>query len=270
MLEEYEEMTGFSRGWPGLSRALPILLILSALWRVFPQSGVDDPQAQAREIVDRVDRMLRGDSSESTVTMSVVTRRWERNMTLSIWSEGTDKVLVKVLEPRREEGTATLKVGSDIWNYLPRIDRTVRVPSSMMMASWMGSHFTNDDLVRESRLIRDYDIEISFSGLREGREVWEFTLTPLPDAPVVWGKIAIEVRKADYMPTWSRYYGEDGKPRRTMEFSDYREMGGRLVPARMRMTPEDRPEEYTEMHYREIRFDIPIPEATFSLGALRR
>jgi outer membrane lipoprotein-sorting protein len=223
-----------------------------------------------RAIIDRVDRLLRGNSSIGTVEMSVVTRRWERNMKLSIWSEGTDRVLVKVLEPRREAGTATLKVESDIWNYLPKIDRTIRVPSSMMMASWMGSHFTNDDLVRESRLIHDYDIETSFEGDREGVEVYEFALTPRPEAPVVWGRIVMRIRKADLMPLWSRYYGEDGKLRRTMTFSDFQIMGGRQVPARMRMVPEDYPEEYTEMLYQDLRFDVPIPDGTFSLGALRR
>ncbi len=223
-----------------------------------------------RAIIDRVDRLLRGDSSIGTVDMAVVTDRWERNMKLSIWSEGTDKVLVKVLEPRREAGTATLKVESDIWNYLPKIDRTIRIPSSMMMASWMGSHFTNDDLVRESRLIHDYDIEISYEGDREGVEVYEFTLTPRPDAPVVWGRIVMRIRKADLMPLWSRYYGEDGLLRRTMTFSDFQVMGGRQIPARMRMVPEDKPEEYTEMLYQDLRFDVPIPDGTFSLGALRR
>jgi outer membrane lipoprotein-sorting protein len=243
--------------------ALLLTLILS-----FTASSVraDD----ARDLVDRVDRMLRGDSSTGTVEMSVVTQRWQRDMTLSIISEGTDKVLVKVLEPRREEGTATLKVGSDIWNYLPKIDRTIRVPSSMMMASWMGSHFTNDDLVKESRLIHDYEVRTSFEGVRDGVDVYEFTLTPLPDAPVVWGEIVMEVRKNDLMPTWSRYYGEDGKLRRTMEFSEHQRMGGRMVPARVRMVPVDKPGEYTEMRYRDLEFDIPIPSGTFSLAALRR
>jgi outer membrane lipoprotein-sorting protein len=243
-----------------------ILVVLLLSGAAFPAVQAD----RARDIVDRVDRMLRGDSSMGTVEMSVVTQRWKRDMTLNIISEGTDKVLVKVLEPRREEGTATLKVGSDIWNYLPKIDRTIRVPSSMMMASWMGSHFTNDDLVKESRLIHDYDIRLSFDGVREGVDVYEFTLTPLPDAPVVWGQIVMEVRKHDLMPTWSRYYGEDGKLRRTMEFSEHRQMGGRMIPARMRMVPVDKPEEYTEMRYRDLKFDIPIPQGTFSLAALRR
>jgi outer membrane lipoprotein-sorting protein len=224
-----------------------------------------DPAA----ILDHVDRLLRGESSVARVEMAVVTRRWERTMTLAIWSEGTDKALVRVLEPRREAGTATLKVGPDIWNYLPRVDRTIRVPSSMMMASWMGSHFTNDDLVRRSRLVEDYGIETTFVGERDGTALYEFTLTPRPEAPVVWGGIVLEVREADLMPMRSRYYGEDGELRRTMTFANFREMGGRLVPTRMRMTPEDREGEFTEMRYHEIEFDVPVPADTFSLRALR-
>ncbi len=223
-----------------------------------------------KEIVDRVDRLMRGDSSRGTMQMSVATTRWERTMALRIWSEGTDKALIKILKPKKEAGTATLKVGSDIWNYLPKIDRTIRIPTSMMMASWMGSHFTNDDLVKESRLIRDYDIQLTHEGERAGVELYEFTLTPYPEAPVVWGTIRYEVRKRDLMPTWAKYYGEDGRLKRTLTFSGYRKMGARLVPTKMRMVPEDEPGEYTEVLYTSLTFDIPIPKGTFSLAALRR
>ena len=202
--------------------------------------------------------------------MSVATRRWKRSMTLEVWSEGTEKVLVRVLSPKKEEGTATLKIGSDIWNYLPKIDRTIRIPTSMMSAAWMGSHFTNDDLVKESRLVRDYAIEIAFEGERDGGDVYEFSLTPYPQAPVVWGRISFRVRKQDLMPVWARYYSEDGFLKRTLTYSEYRTMGGRLVPTRMRMTPEDKPHEFTEVVYEDVRFDLPIQERTFSLSALRK
>ena len=144
--------------------------------------------SRAREIVDRVDRLLRGKSSFGIAEMSIVTRRWDRSKTLEMRSEGTDKVLIRVLKPKKEEGMTTLKVGSDMWHFLPKIDRTIRVPTSMMTASWMGSHFTNDDLVKESQLIRDYEIRISYEGMREGVDVYEFTLTPLPKAPVPLGQ----------------------------------------------------------------------------------
>jgi hypothetical protein len=212
----------------------------------FPQD--DFSQLTPAEIIDKVDQMLRGDSSQGQVEMAVVTRRWERNVTMEIWSEGTENALIKVLEPKKEAGTATLKVGSDMWNYLPKIDRTIK----------------------ESRLIRDYEIEIAYEGDREGVEVYEFLLIPHPEAPVVWGKMLYQVRKKDLMPTWAEYYDEDGELKRTMTFSEYREMGGRLVPTKSRMVPQDKPEEYTEMIYHELQFDIPIPQGTFSLSSLRR
>ena len=247
-----------------------LLILLLTIPAGHLQAQQDFSQLTATEIVDQVDRMLRGNSSRGTIQMRVKTRRWERDMTLEIWSEGTETALVRVLKPKNVEGVATLKVNSDMWNYLPKIDRTIRVPSSMMMASWMGSHFTNDDLVMESRLIHDYHMAISYAGKREDLLVGEFTLPPHPDAPVVWGKIHYQVRKQDLMPTWAAYYGEDGELKRTMTFAEYRQMGGRLVPTKSRMIPEDKPEEFTEMTYLELEFDVAIPKGTFSLASLRK
>ena len=162
-------------------------------------------QAQtAREIIDRVDRLLRGESSRGRITMEITTEHWSRSLDMEIWSLGVEHSLVRVQSPAREAGTATLKAGQEVWNYLPRVDRTIKVPPSLMMGSWMGSHFTNDDLVKESQIVDDYDFEISFEGEREGVEVWEFQLTPRPEAPVIWGRIDEQVRKADLMPPWIR------------------------------------------------------------------
>ena len=194
---------------------------------------------------------------------------WARSLEMEVWSLGTEHSLVRVNSPAREAGTATLKAGQEVWNYLPRVDRTIKVPPSLMMGAWMGSHFTNDDLVKESRIIDDYDFEISFEGLRDGMEVWEFVMTPRPEAPVVWGRIEEQVRKADLMPIWVRYYDEDGTLMRTLTFSDYRTMGGRLVPAVMRVIPADKPEESTVLVYHELEFDVELTEEYFSLRNLR-
>ena len=227
-------------------------------------------QAQtAREIIDRVDRLLRGESSRGRITMEITTEHWSRSLDMEVWSLGVEHSLVRVQSPAREAGTATLKAGQEVWNYLPRVDRTIKVPPSLMMGSWMGSHFTNDDLVKESRIVDDYDFEISFEGEREGVEVWEFQLTPRPEAPVVWGRIDEQVRKADLMPTWIRYYDEDGGLVRTMTFSDYRTMGDRLVPASMLVIPADKPEEHTVLTYHELDFGINLDESFFSLRNLR-
>ena len=249
-------------------RLLALLAVIVAMLTA-PARAVAEP-ATAKDIVDRVDRLLRGDSSEGELTMSVVTRNWTRTLSLRVLSEGTEKALIKVTAPAKEAGTATLKAGDDIWNYLPKIDRTIRVPTSMMMASWMGSRFTNDDLVKESRLIRDYDIVTSFDGGRDGTKVWELTLTPHADAAVVWGKIVMEVRQEDSMPTWMRYYGDDGALKRTLTFAKYTIMGARLVPAFMRAVPSDKPDESTVIEYSTLSFDVKLPPDTFTLGALKR
>ena len=240
--------------------------LLSSIWSTAVGQSSPDP----KEIIDRVDRIMRGDSSHGIATMRISTERWQRSKTLEIWSEGTEKALIRILEPSKEAGLATLKVGSDIWNFLPKVARTIRIPSSMMMASWMGSHFSNDDLVKESRLIRDYDIELSFEGERDGYNVWEFELYPRPEAAVVWGLIQYRVRCDDLMPIWAKYFGEDGELKRTIEFSDFQKLGGRVVPAKMTLTPVDKPGEFTEIVYSELEFDLSLPSDTFSLSSLRK
>jgi Outer membrane lipoprotein-sorting protein len=221
------------------------------------------------EIVDRVDRMLRGASSRADIEMEIATEHWSRSLEMRVWSLGTRYALVRVTAPQREAGTATLKVGDEVWNYLPRVDRTIKVPPSLMMGSWMGSHFTNDDLVKESRMVDDYDITIGFDGERAGVPVWEFVLMPKPTAAVVWGKVVMQVRKADLMPTWSRYYDERGNLVRTMTFSDYRGFGGRLVPAEMTVRPQDKPGERTTLLYHALQFDVPLSPDFFSLRRLQ-
>jgi len=227
-------------------------------------------QETPREIIDRVDRILRGESSHGTATMEVVTEHWKRSLTMEVWSLGTEYSLIRVSAPTKEAGTATLKAGNDIWNYLPKVDRTIKVPVSMMSGSWMGSHFTNDDLVKESRLVEDYDIETSFEGERDGIDVWEFTLTPKPEAPVVWGSIEFRVRKDDYMPVWARYYDEDRELARTLEYSDFQVMDGRKVPAVMNMVPAGEPGERTTVIYEDLEFNIDLEESFFSRQSLKR
>lgn len=227
-------------------------------------------QETPHDIIDKVDRILRGDSSRGSATMEVVTEHWSRSISMEVWSLGTEYSLVRVTKPAKEAGTATLKAEKDIWNYLPKVDRTIKVPASMMSGAWMGSHFTNDDLVKESRLVEDFDIVISFEGERDGAEVWEFTLTPKPEAAVVWGSIEYQVRKADYMPVWARYYDEDHVLARTMEFSEFQVMGGRKVPAVMNMQPADKPGERTTMLYDNLEFDVDLERSFFSLQTLKR
>jgi outer membrane lipoprotein-sorting protein len=252
-----------------LASTIAVLLGISLASIVRAEDVPQTSNERAKEIVDRVDRMLRGNSSVGTMAMEIQSTHWKRTLKTKVWSKGTDRALILILEPAKESGTATLKSGDNIWNYLPKVERVIKIPTSMMMGSWMGSHFTNDDLVKESRMIRDYTIAVSFEGEREGTAIWEFTLTPLPDAAVVWGKILLEVRQEDLMPTWQRYFDEEGKLVRTLTFSDYHQVDGRLIPTTMTMRPVDEPDEYTLVAYRDLHFDVPLEDDFFSLRRLR-
>ena len=241
--------------------------VFTALWFAAPAPAQIDPV----EIIDKVDRLLRGESSRAVATMEVVTGNWERTLTMEAWSLGTDFFLVRLLRPRKEAGTATLKSGNNIWNYLPKVDRTIKIPASMMGGSWMGSHFTNDDLVKQSRLAVDYDIDLSFDGRdASGVRVWDFTLTPKPDVAVVWGHVEYRVRQEDLMPVWAKFHDEAGSLLRSMVFGGFRDFDGRLLPSVIHVRPADKPDEHTTIRYEELDFDIDVTETFFSLRNLKK
>jgi outer membrane lipoprotein-sorting protein len=223
---------------------------------------------RARETVERVARLFSAKSSIATVKMQISNEDGQRSLSMKIWSLG-EKVLVRITGPQDEAGVAILKVGSDIRYYLPKSNRTVKVPASMATTSWMGSDFTIDDLVKETFLTRDYSISTSFDGKRGGVAVYEYTLTPKPEAAVVWGKIILQIRQADSVPTWQGFYDEDGKLVRELTFSEYKTIGGRLIPTRMVMRPADKAGAQTTIEYEDIAFDVPISEGTFSLPNLK-
>jgi hypothetical protein len=202
--------------------------------------------------------------------MQVKTEHYTRNMKMEAWSKGKEETLVRIVAPLKEKGTATLKSGNNIFTYLPRTDRTIRLTSGMMLGSWMGSHFTNDDLVKESRREEDYDAYISFEGERDGSQLLEFTLLPKADAAVVWGKLTLTVLAGSYIPLEEIYYDEDMEVARTITFSDVKPLGGRERPAVLHVVPADKPDEYTELVYESLQLDIELSDAMFSLSSLRR
>ncbi|MCK4838760.1 MAG: outer membrane lipoprotein-sorting protein, partial [Desulfobulbaceae bacterium] len=181
------------------------MTVLLPTRQIFADVGED----RARQVLVAIDDLWRADSSRSTVSMKVVTANYTRQVTMENWTLGKEKSLVRILSPLKEKGTVTLKAGNAIYTYLPKTDRTIRLTSSMMMGSWMGSHFTNDDLVKESRLSDDYVPQIIFEGARDGENIIEFALEPKPEAPVVWGKIVIVVLAEGFLPIASYYYDED-------------------------------------------------------------
>ncbi len=250
---------------------LPVLLLCSWVLLFMPGPvGAETSGARAHRILAEIDDLWRSDSSHAVLSMRVVTAHYTRTVRMECWTLGKDKSLIRIMSPLKEKGTITLKSGNVVYTYLPKTDRTIRLTSSMMLGSWMGSHFTNDDLVKESRLAEDYNPDIVFEGERGGRKILEFSLVPKPEAPVVWGRIDTTVLADGYLPLLSQYYDEEGVLARTITFSDIKEMGGRRLPAVMRVVPADKPGEYTEMVYEKIEFGVDLDDSFFSLQELRR
>jgi len=226
--------------------------------------------AEVNKLLETYDDMWRGTSSKATVTMNIKTANWERSLQMDTWSLGKDFTFVKVLKPLKERDSATLKVKKEVYNYLPATDRTIKITSAMMMGAWMGSHLTNDDLVRDSRMSDDYFAKATFTGVRDGVDVTEITCTPKPDAPVVWGKVIATYRNSDRQPIKLVFFDEDGKKVRTMSLSGQKIVSGKNIPTIMTIIPEDKPGEYTELKYDSIKFGIKLTEDFFSLNQLRR
>ncbi|MEE4254571.1 MAG: outer membrane lipoprotein-sorting protein [Desulfuromusa sp.] len=217
------------------------------------------------ELIRTVEQQYTGQSSISEVEMTVVTGHWERHLKMESWSLGRERFMVRILAPVKEKGVATLKVENEVWNFLPKVDRVIRIPPSMMGGAWMGSHITNDDLVKANHIDQDYD----FTLLEETSESWQIEGIPKPDAPVIWGKIIYQIRKDPLVPVQIDYYDEEGVLVRQILFDDIQTVSGRTVPLKMTVLPLEDPKEKTVMYYRKLQFDVDLQENFFSLGQLK-
>ena len=248
---------------------LRILVVTLLACLILPASVHAKGKLTAREILDKVDDTYRGASARGQMRMKVVNPNYRRELVMDFWSQGKEKSLVRIVEPRKERRTATLKNGNNIWNYLPKVNRTIKIPSSMMGGSWMGSDFTNDDLVKEHRMADDYKPRVTFDGKRGNQKVIEITCTPKPRAAVVWGKLLVTVRADDHLPVKIEYFKENGGLARRLTFSNYQTLGGRLVPTTMTMIPLDKRGHSTVVTYEKLEFDVNLPKNLFSVARLR-
>jgi len=218
-------------------------------------------------ILARLDELYRSKSSIGRMEIQVASPRGSRSMRIKAWTRGEEEALVIIEAPAREAGTATLRVGENLWNFLPRIARTIRVPPSMMLSPWMGTDFTNDDLVKESSLRKDFQARVEKRS--EAPAGWWLTLTVKPGVVGRWAKIEVLVTD-DMLPVEERHYDRKGRLARTMRFDEVKTMGGRRIPAHMVLQPTDAPDQRTEMRYLDITFDVKLPDDIFSLSRLER
>jgi outer membrane lipoprotein-sorting protein len=226
-------------------------------------------QETARQIIEKTEKQMRGETMYSELTMTTVRPRYTRDVTMKTWSKGEDFSLILITAPARDKGTAFLKRQKEIWNYVPNIDRMIKMPPSMMSQSWMGSDFSNDDLVRESSTINDYRHSILREEVYEGRNCWVLELIPNPESSIVYDKVLLWIDKQHYIQLKIENYDEDGSLVSTLLFSEVKQMGGRTMPTLMEMVPADKPNQKTVIRYSDARFNAPIEESFFSVQNLK-
>jgi hypothetical protein len=203
------------------------------------------------KILDNVDRLYRADKSFATVEMRIETPEWKRTLEINVWAMGLEKTFIRILAPSKDKGVATLRIQNEMWNFFPKIDKTMKVPPSMMMGSWMGSDFTNDDLVKESTLLNDYESKLLTNADKEN---YSIELKPKQNTATVWGKIIMVIKKDNSQPVRQEYYDDKGIKLREIVFKDVRKFGNKSIPAIMELTPFNKPGHKTIIEYKQLEF----------------
>ena len=223
---------------------------------------------EAQAIIKKLEKNLRGDYMYATMKMIVTSKRGQRTVKIESWSKGNDKSFVKILYPKKDKGITFLKIDNQMWQYIPKIERTIKIPASMMLQSWMGSDFTNDDMVKESSLEEDYTAKLLS---KKGNDA-TIELIPKEDAAVVWGKIVIEVDVKNAVPVKETFYDDRMKKVRVLTFSKVQRHGSHMVPMVMELKPldADKKKNSTKVIYEKINFDAKINASYFTKRALKR
>ncbi len=242
---------------------ISILLLFVLLIPVYGQD--------AREIIKKADEKMQGEeTSQSTMTMTIVRPTWQREVTFKSWTKGRDYSLALVTAPAKEAGQTFLKRETEMWNWNPTINRLIKLPPSMMSQGWMGSDFSNDDLLKESSIVVDYTHTIIGEDEIDGWDCYKIELIPLEDAAVVWGKIFKWIAKEEFLQMKTEYYDEDDYLIKTELAYDMKTMGGRLIPSKFELIPEEEEGHKTVVVMDDITFNEPIPDSFFSQQNMKR
>lgn len=236
----------------------------------FLELSVIAAQVNPSEVVRTGESAMRGESTQVVMTMNITHTDYKRELKLRSWTKGTEKSLVEIIKPLKEEGVVSLRLTVDMWNYLPKTDQVIRVPSSMMLQSWMGSDFTNDDLMKMSSLNTDYTHELKGKEKVDGQETYLIHCTPKKDAPVVWGKIYYWARVTDNLPVKEEFYDDKGVKVRTMTLSSFKKMDDRTIPTVLKIQKADNPNESTTVTYEKILYNRNVQDALFEKDSIRR
>jgi len=224
----------------------------------------------ATEIIKKSDRKLRGNASYAEISIKIIRPKWEREMRLKNWTKGDDYAVSVIAYPAKEKGIVFLKRKNEMWQYMPAINRKIKMPPSMMLQSWMGTDLTNDDLVKQSSIVKDYTHKIIGEETINGLKTWKIELLPKEDAAVVWGKIYLWIDQKDYMQMQAEFYDEDGFLVNKMQASEPKMFDRRRLPSKIAFIPVDKPGQKTLIIYKKLKYDLPINPKYFSPNYMTR
>ncbi|MEN8696677.1 MAG: outer membrane lipoprotein-sorting protein [Bacteroidia bacterium] len=218
----------------------------------------------ALAILKKAEQKLNASSVIAEMDITIQRPRWTKNMSIKTWAKGTDYAVAYITGPEKDKGTVYLKAKNDVYNYLPKIKKTVKLPAALLSQNWMGTDMSTDDLVKLTRLTQDYTAQVTASKVVSGRDCYEITLTPKPEADVLWGKLVTCIDKKDYIQLKTVFYDEDLEVVNTMVASGIKNLGGKMLASKMVMTPAGKAGQSTTVVYRSMTFNKPLSAAFFT------
>jgi len=248
---------------------LKTFLVLISI-ALFITPSAHSQELTAKDIIIKADEKNRGESMKGTMSMTIVRPKWERTIVMKNWSKGDENFMIYITEPAKEKGQVFLKVGKEMWNYVPTISRMIKIPPSMMMQSWMGSDFTNDDLVKQSSIVVDYTHKLLGEEEVRGQNCYILELIPLPDAPVVWGKIKSWITTDGFNLWKTEYFDEDGFLINVENGYNLKKMSDRIIPTKIEMIPADEEGKKTVLEFLELEYNIDIDDSFFSKQNMKK
>lgn len=250
---------------PYIKFTIGIVILMMPLMAIFGQQALS-----AKDIVKKADDNMRGKTSQAAITIKINRPTWSREMNMKAWSKGDDYSMILITYPAKEKGTVFLKRIKEVWNWIPSIERNIKLPPSMMSQSWMGTDFTNDDLVKEASTVMDYDHTLLGTEKALGKDCYKIQMIPKPSAAIVWEKVIVWIDTVDFLQLKAEFYDEDGALVNIMNSSDIKELGGRKITSKIEMFPVDKIGNSTVIIYNDIVFDLPINDDFFTTRNMKQ
>lgn len=236
----------------------------------FGSSAAYSQGLTAKQIVEKADNLQRGESNFSIISMTIIRPKWKRTIQMKSWSKGRDYALTYITAPAKDKGQVFLKRKNEMWNWVPSISRMIKIPPSMMSQGWMGSDYTNDDILKESSIVVDYNHKITGSEKIDNIDCYKIEMMPKEDAAVVWGKVVKWISKTEFWQLKTEYFDEDNVLMRTEIATTVKQFGDRKLPSHVEIIPADKPGNKTVLDIIKSQFNIKLDDGFFSQQNMKR